>query len=130
MQTIDRKTRRTNPTSTQNCKRSIHFSLFLIFICFFFFNFFQANLTSQQLHSVETIGGGTRLSTVLSRLQESIGVTLSQTLNREEAITRACAIQVNSKSIVFNLLFIILLFIIILLLLFLGCNVVSSIQGS
>ena len=51
-----------------------------------------------QLTAAETIGGGSRLSTVLNKLQQIVGSQiLSQTLNREEAIARACAIQVNKK---------------------------------
>jgi len=63
----------------------------------------SSGLAIAQITAVETIGGGTRLSTVLSKLQQVVGSQLlSQTLNREEAIARACAIQCAMLSPVFK----------------------------
>jgi heat shock protein 4 len=58
----------------------------------------SANITISQLNTVEAIGGGTRLSSVLNKLQDIVKITISQTSNREEAIARACALQVSIES--------------------------------
>lgn len=54
----------------------------------------EAKLTSKDLQSVEVVGGSTRIGFLKARLQEILGgITLSTTMNADEAVARGAALQ-------------------------------------
>jgi heat shock protein 4 len=54
------------------------------------------------LHSVEIIGGGTRIPILQKIIQETFGMEISRTLNSSECIARGCAIQAAMLSPLFK----------------------------
>jgi heat shock protein 4 len=54
----------------------------------------EAGLTAAELASVEIVGGSTRIGCVKRALEEVLGgLTLSTTMNADEAVARGCALQ-------------------------------------
>eukprot|EP01088_Endostelium_zonatum_P002145 TRINITY_DN1259_c0_g1_i1.p1 TRINITY_DN1259_c0_g1~~TRINITY_DN1259_c0_g1_i1.p1 ORF type:complete len:771 (-),score=300.34 TRINITY_DN1259_c0_g1_i1:46-2358(-) len=52
-----------------------------------------AGLELSQIASVELVGGGTRIPSVLNKVSEVIGKPISRTLNAEESCSKGCALQ-------------------------------------
>jgi len=59
------------------------------------FNRFKILEIQVPLHSVEIIGGGTRIPIIQKIIQEVFGLEISRTLNGSENNARGCAMQVN-----------------------------------
>ncbi|PIA14692.1 heat shock protein 70 [Coemansia reversa NRRL 1564] len=53
----------------------------------------DANISSDEIYSIELVGGCIRIPAVKQRLGEFFGRDLSYTLNQEEAVARGCALQ-------------------------------------
>ncbi|VDD74042.1 unnamed protein product [Mesocestoides corti] len=53
----------------------------------------QSNLKPGELHSVELVGGGTRIPAVKKLVKDVFGMDGSTTLNADEAVARGCALQ-------------------------------------
>ncbi|KAI8324653.1 heat shock protein 70 [Martensiomyces pterosporus] len=62
----------------------------------------DANLSADEIHSIELVGGSIRIPAVKQRLTEFFGRELSYTLNQEEAVARGCAFQCAIASPVFR----------------------------
>lgn len=62
----------------------------------------DAKITSEQLHSVEITGSGTRALVVQNKLQTILNRDLSKTLNCEESVARGCALMSAMLSPVFK----------------------------
>ncbi|KAJ1723759.1 adenyl-nucleotide exchange factor sse1 [Coemansia erecta] len=62
----------------------------------------DANLSSDEIHSIELVGGSIRIPAVKQRLTEFFGRELSYTLNQDEAVARGCALQCAIASPVFR----------------------------
>lgn len=54
------------------------------------------------IHSIEIVGGGTRIPIIQRAIQEVFGMDLSRTLNASECIARGCAIQAAMLSPLFK----------------------------
>ena len=54
------------------------------------------------LHSIEMVGGGTRIPAFISTLKETFGVEPSRTLNSSESVARGCALMAAIKSPLFR----------------------------
>lgn len=55
-----------------------------------------------KLHSVEVIGGGTRIPEFLRIAKDIFGMELSRTLNSSESVARGCALMAAIKSPLFK----------------------------
>uniref|UniRef100_H2ZJ36 Heat shock 70 kDa protein 4L n=1 Tax=Ciona savignyi TaxID=51511 RepID=H2ZJ36_CIOSA len=55
----------------------------------------DAKLQSQDITSIEIVGGATRMPAVKSTIAEVFGMKVSTTLNADEAVARGCALQVT-----------------------------------
>lgn len=55
-----------------------------------------------QIHSIEVVGGSSRIPAVKQRISEMFGKELSFTLNQDEAVARGCALQCAILSPVFK----------------------------
>uniref|UniRef100_H2ZJ38 Uncharacterized protein n=1 Tax=Ciona savignyi TaxID=51511 RepID=H2ZJ38_CIOSA len=53
----------------------------------------DAKLQSQDITSIEIVGGATRMPAVKSTIAEVFGMKVSTTLNADEAVARGCALQ-------------------------------------
>ncbi|XP_028037560.1 97 kDa heat shock protein isoform X2 [Bombyx mandarina] len=53
----------------------------------------NAKLRSEDIHSVEIVGGSTRIPAVKSLIEQAFGKHASTTLNQDEAVARGCALQ-------------------------------------
>ncbi|KAJ1742547.1 adenyl-nucleotide exchange factor sse1 [Coemansia sp. RSA 1086] len=53
----------------------------------------DAQISADDIHSIELIGGSIRIPAVKQRLSELFGRELSYTLNQDEAVARGCALQ-------------------------------------
>ncbi|KAJ2455303.1 adenyl-nucleotide exchange factor sse1 [Coemansia sp. RSA 2336] len=53
----------------------------------------DAQVSADDVHSIELIGGSIRIPAVKQRLSELFGRELSYTLNQDEAVARGCALQ-------------------------------------
>ena len=53
----------------------------------------QAKLTKEDIHSVEIIGGSTRIPAIKEVIEQVFGKPPSTTLNQVEAVARGCALQ-------------------------------------
>ncbi|KAJ1965500.1 adenyl-nucleotide exchange factor sse1 [Dipsacomyces acuminosporus] len=62
----------------------------------------DANLSADEIHSIELVGGSIRIPAVKQRLADFFGRDLSYTLNQEEAVARGCAFQCAISSPVFR----------------------------
>jgi len=54
------------------------------------------------LHSIELVGGGTRIPKVLSLIEGVFKMQLSRTLNSSESVSRGCALMAAIKSPLFK----------------------------
>ncbi|KAL1917516.1 uncharacterized protein VTP21DRAFT_3909 [Calcarisporiella thermophila] len=61
-----------------------------------------AGLDVADIHSIELVGGSTRIPSVKERVSKFFGKEVSTTLNQDEAIARGCALQCASLSPVFK----------------------------
>jgi len=52
-----------------------------------------SGLEMSQISSVELVGGGTRIPSILNKVSEVIGKPISRTLNAEESCSKGCALQ-------------------------------------
>lgn len=57
-----------------------------------------SGLKPDDIHSVELVGGGTRIPAIKKLVKEVFGKEGSTTLNADEAVARGCALQVNRFS--------------------------------
>ena len=55
-----------------------------------------------QLHSIELIGGGTRIPIFNQAVKEVFGIESSRTLNSRESVARGCALEAAIKSPLFR----------------------------
>jgi heat shock protein 4 len=62
----------------------------------------DANLTKEEIHSIEVVGGTTRIPAIKERISKFFGKELNFTLNQDEAIARGCALQCAMLSPVFK----------------------------
>ncbi|KAJ2520621.1 adenyl-nucleotide exchange factor sse1 [Coemansia sp. RSA 1939] len=62
----------------------------------------DANLSADEIHSIELVGGSIRIPAVKQKLTEFFGRELSYTLNQDEAVARGCALQCAIASPVFR----------------------------
>ena len=62
----------------------------------------QAGLTKDQIHSVEMVGGSSRVPALKERVSEFFGKTLSFTSNQDEAVARGCTLACAILSPVFR----------------------------
>ncbi|KAJ1955202.1 adenyl-nucleotide exchange factor sse1 [Linderina pennispora] len=62
----------------------------------------DANLSADEIHSIELVGGSIRIPAVKKRLTDFFGRELSYTLNQDEAVARGCAFQCAIASPVFR----------------------------
>ena len=62
----------------------------------------MAKLEAHEIHSVELVGGSTRVPAIKDELMRIFGRELSTTLNQDEAIARGCALQCALQSPVFK----------------------------
>lgn len=62
----------------------------------------EAGMTKDDIHSVEMIGGSTRVPAIKERVSEFFGKSLSFTLNQDEAVSRGCAFACAILSPVFK----------------------------
>lgn len=53
----------------------------------------NAKLRSEDIHSVEIVGGSTRIPSVKNLIEQVFGKNASTTLNQDEAVSRGCALQ-------------------------------------
>jgi heat shock protein 4 len=53
----------------------------------------RSNTTMEQLHSMEVIGGGTRIPIVSKTLQDIFGRSVSRTCDSDESVAKGCALQ-------------------------------------
>lgn len=56
---------------------------------------FCAGLSAEQLFAIELTGGGTRLTMLQNKIQETFKRDVSKTLNFEESVARGCALMVR-----------------------------------
>lgn len=61
----------------------------------------SAELKRDDIHSVEIIGGSTRIPAVKDIISTFFNMELSTTLNLDEAVARGCALQVFLPSSIF-----------------------------
>lgn len=54
---------------------------------------YNAKLRPEDIHSVEIVGGSTRIPAVKSLIENVLGKHASTTLNQDEAVARGCALQ-------------------------------------
>lgn len=54
------------------------------------------------LHSIELVGGGTRIPAVVSIIKTVFGIQASRTLNSSESVARGCALMAAIKSPLFR----------------------------
>ncbi|CAG8487357.1 7527_t:CDS:2 [Scutellospora calospora] len=64
--------------------------------------FKESGLSLADIHSVEVVGGSTRIPAVKERISKFFGQELKYTLNQDEAIARGCALQCAILSPVFK----------------------------
>ncbi|KAE8225021.1 hypothetical protein CF319_g2174 [Tilletia indica] len=62
----------------------------------------QSGLTLDQIHSVEMVGGSSRVPALKERVASFFGKPLSFTLNQDEAVARGCALSCAMLSPVFR----------------------------
>lgn len=62
----------------------------------------QAGLTKDQIHSVEMVGGSSRVPALKERVSAFFGKTLSFTSNQDEAVARGCTLACATLSPVFK----------------------------
>ncbi|CAG8522839.1 5513_t:CDS:2 [Paraglomus occultum] len=62
----------------------------------------DSGLTKADIHSIELVGGSTRIPAVKERISNFFGKDLNFTLNQDEAIARGCALQCAILSPVFK----------------------------
>jgi heat shock 70kDa protein 4 len=62
----------------------------------------QSGLTKDQIHSVEMVGGSSRVPALKERISAFFGKTLSFTSNQDEAVCRGCALAAAALSPVFR----------------------------
>ncbi|MCO5578534.1 hypothetical protein L7F22_032377 [Adiantum nelumboides] len=62
----------------------------------------QAGLTKEQIHSVEMVGGSSRVPALKERVSEFFGKPLSFTSNQDEAVARGCTLACAILSPVFR----------------------------
>ncbi|CAG8502025.1 5190_t:CDS:2, partial [Ambispora leptoticha] len=62
----------------------------------------ESGLTKEDIHSVEMVGGSSRIPAVKERISQFFGKELNFTLNQDEAIARGCAFQCAILSPVFK----------------------------
>ena len=58
---------------------------------------FSLELNKDDIHSVEVVGGATRIPAVKRAVSTVFGKDPSTTLNADEAVARGCALQVRRK---------------------------------
>ncbi|KAL1919826.1 uncharacterized protein VTP21DRAFT_1757 [Calcarisporiella thermophila] len=63
---------------------------------------FNAGLSVSEVHSIELVGGSTRIPAVKERLTRFFGKEISTTLNQDEAVARGCALMCAILSPVFK----------------------------
>ncbi|CAJ0639037.1 2219_t:CDS:2 [Entrophospora sp. SA101] len=61
-----------------------------------------SGLTLDEIHSVEVVGGSTRIPAIKERISKFFGKELNYTLNQDEAVARGCAFQCAILSPVFK----------------------------
>ncbi|CAG8642022.1 2378_t:CDS:2 [Cetraspora pellucida] len=64
--------------------------------------FKDSGLSLEDIHSVEVVGGSTRIPAVKERISKFFGQELKYTLNQDEAVARGCALQCAILSPVFK----------------------------
>lgn len=62
----------------------------------------QAGITKEQVHSIELVGGSTRIPAIKEKLSNFFGKQLSYTLNQDEAVARGATFACASLSPVFR----------------------------
>uniref|UniRef100_A0A1D1Y0R5 Heat shock protein Hsp88 n=1 Tax=Anthurium amnicola TaxID=1678845 RepID=A0A1D1Y0R5_9ARAE len=62
----------------------------------------ESGLKLEEIHSVEVIGGSTRIPSIKERIAKFFGKELNYTLNQDEAVARGCALQCAILSPVFK----------------------------
>ncbi|CAG8494865.1 11263_t:CDS:2 [Acaulospora colombiana] len=62
----------------------------------------ESGLSLEDIHSVEVVGGSTRIPSVKERISKFFGQELKYTLNQDEAVARGCALQCAILSPVFK----------------------------
>lgn len=62
----------------------------------------QSGLTKEEIHSVEVVGGSSRIPALKERIAAWYGKGLSYTLNQDEAIVRGCTLACATLSPVFR----------------------------
>jgi molecular chaperone DnaK (HSP70) len=55
--------------------------------------FFSVELAWHEIHSVEIVGGSSRIPGIKTRIEKIFGKAPSTTLNQDEAVARGCALQ-------------------------------------
>eukprot|EP00092_Neocalanus_flemingeri_P034469 GFUD01037480.1.p1 GENE.GFUD01037480.1~~GFUD01037480.1.p1 ORF type:complete len:764 (+),score=200.20 GFUD01037480.1:264-2555(+) len=58
----------------------------------------STTVKKEQLHSVEIVGGSTRIPAVKQIIQEVFGITPSSSLNADEGVSKGCGLQAASHS--------------------------------
>nr|AXU24961.1 heat shock protein 70-7 [Cyrtorhinus lividipennis] len=53
----------------------------------------DSKLRTEDIHSVEIVGGSTRIPSIKQLIEQIFGKTASTTLNQDEAVARGCALQ-------------------------------------
>lgn len=62
----------------------------------------QLKAMNVQLHSIELVGGGTRIPVLLNLVKGVFGIEPSRTLNSSESVARGCALMAAIKSPLFK----------------------------
>lgn len=55
--------------------------------------FLYVGLKKEEIHSVEMVGGSTRIPAIKNLIKDVFGLLPSTTLNQDEAVSRGCALQ-------------------------------------
>ena len=59
----------------------------------------MTELNKDDIHSVEIVGGSTRVPAVKLAVKTVFGLEPSTTLNADEAVARGCALQVRQRNV-------------------------------
>ncbi|CAG8593411.1 15371_t:CDS:2 [Funneliformis mosseae] len=62
----------------------------------------ESGLKLEDIHSIEVVGGSTRIPSIKERISKFFGKELNYTLNQDEAVARGCALQCAILSPVFK----------------------------
>ena len=67
------------------------FNVYILFIILFFIIILELSL--DEIHSVEVVGGSTRIPAIKTLIEQIFGKIASTTLNQDEAVSRGAALQ-------------------------------------